>query len=258
MTGDRPIAIVTGSTAPGRIGLATAARLARAGCDLVLTHRGSASPDQLDAARATIASASDRRAAVRIDALDLADLPAAEAWAVALAQSLPRVDVLVHNAAAYDPTPLSTLSAADAERHFRVNALAPALLSRALAPALARSPLPARGSIVALGDIHALTHAGPPRTGYLAYAMSKAALHEAVRVLARELAPRVRVNAVALGVAAFAPHEDPAFQDRYLARVPLARSGTPDDAAEAVRWLALDAAYCTGTILVADGGRSLT
>ena len=80
-------------------------------------------------------------------------------------------------------------------------------------------------------------------------------------VLARELAPKVRVNAVAPGVVAFPTQgrdADPALQERYLSRVPLGRSGTPADAAAAVKWLALDAAYCTGQVVRVDGGRSIT
>jgi pteridine reductase len=87
--------------------------------------------------------------------------------------------------------------------------------------------------------------------------MSKAALLEMTLVLARELAPRVRVNAVAPGVVAFASHEDDAARKKYLSRVPLARAGTPRDAAKAVRWLALDATYCTGEVIRVDGGRSI-
>jgi pteridine reductase len=113
------------------------------------------------------------------------------------------------------------------------------------------------GSIVAMCDIHAM---GRPRKEYLAYSMSKAALAEMVQTLARELAPRVRVNGVAPGVVVFAESgadADPAMQKAYLSRVPLGRSGTPEDAARAVRWLAMEATYVTGEIVRLDGGRWL-
>jgi pteridine reductase len=106
--------------------------------------------------------------------------------------------------------------------------------------------------------------------------MSKAALVELVRSLAVELArpaqsqghpdaggnarPPIRVNAVAPGVVAFpdAGYESDAEAQRaYLERVPLGRSGTPEDAARAVAFLAFDADYCTGQILRVDGGRWL-
>ena len=90
--------------------------------------------------------------------------------------------------------------------------------------------------------------------------MSKAALVEMVRTLAIELAPEVRVNGVAPGVVAW-PEEgyesDADAQRRYLKRVPMKRAGTPEDAAEAVRWLALEARYTTGEIVRVDGGRAL-
>ena len=81
-----------------------------------------------------------------------------------------------------------------------------------------------------------------------------------VRTLARELAPAVRVNGVAPGVVAWPDQgrdADEASQQAYLARVPLKRAGTPEDAAEVVRWLALNAHYTTGEIVSVDGGRWL-
>jgi pteridine reductase len=164
----------------------------------------------------------------------------------------------VHNASSYTPSPLASLTAEHALSHFRINALAPLLLSRLLAPALSASALPGGGSIVALTDIHAL---GRPRRDFAAYAMSKAALGQMIESLARDLAPRVRVNAVAPGVVAFpddGPEASPDLQAAYLARVPLARAGTPAEAAKAVAFLALDAHYTTGATLRLDGGRWLT
>ncbi|MBZ0173377.1 MAG: SDR family oxidoreductase, partial [Phycisphaerales bacterium] len=135
--------------------------------------------------------------------------------------------------------------------------LSPLALSAALAGALASSPLPGRGAIVAMLDIHA---EGLPRAGHAAYAMSKAALGAMVRSLAVDLAPSVRVNGVAPGVVAWpevGPEADPTMQERYLSQVPLGRAGAPQDAAGAVAFLALDAAYTTGHVLRVDGGRSL-
>jgi pteridine reductase len=250
-TGSKPIAIVTGGVR--RVGLAIAEALAGSGCDLVLTHR----PGSEDADRA----ADQLRKAgtnVTLCEIDLGDTPMVEAEAASLARSLPRVDVLVHNAAVYERRTLAEATAEHALAMYRANALAPLLLSRALAPRLAASDLPGGGSITAMVDIHAM---GMPRVGYAAYAMSKSAMVEQVRSLAVELAPRVRVNGVAPGVVAWpdnGPDADEQMQARYLARVPLGRSGTPADAAEAVRWLALDAHYTTGQIIRVDGGRALT
>lgn len=247
---DRPLAIVTGGAR--RVGRAICATLARHGCDILLTYRTSE-----DDAATVVKELREHGAAARAERLDLDDCDATLAWGERIASEEPRADVLVHNASIYAPTPLDELDAATALRHYRVNALSPLLLCKALAPALGRSTLPGGGAIVAMTDMHVL---GRPRVEFSAYSMSKAALTEMVRTLARDLAPRVRVNAVAPGVVAFPEsgyESDPEAQARYIARVPLDRAGTPSDAAEAVRWLALEARYTTGEIVRVDGGRWL-
>lgn len=247
---ERPIALITGGAK--RVGLASALALARAGCDIVITYNTSQSEagDAANLLRQT-------GARVRLEQIDLGDLHAVERLGQRLSLSMPRLDVLVHNASVYDSAPLAGIGAEFALAQYRVNALAPLLLTKHLAPLLSRSDLPGGGAVVALADIHAM---GRPRKDFTAYSMSKAALIEMVRSLARELAPKVRVNGVAPGVVAFPDHgqeSDPEFQRRYLSRVPLGRAGEPADAAEVVRWLALDAAYVTGEIIRVDGGRWL-
>jgi len=157
----------------------------------------------------------------------------------------------------YSPTPLGEVSAEQLDSFYRVNAASPLVLSVAFSGLLKSSGLSGGGAIVAMSDIHAV---GRPRRTHVAYSMSKAALTEMVRTLAVALSPGVRVNAVAPGVVAFPEtgHEsDPESQRRYLKRVALGREGTPEEAAEAVRWLALDATYTTGQVLRVDGGRWL-
>jgi pteridine reductase len=247
----RPLAVVTGGAR--RVGRAISQRLADAGFDLVIAYRESEAE-----ARTTAADLARAGASVRTERVDLNDPTTVEAAGTLLARKLARVDVLIHNASIYGPTPLATLSADEALRHYRVNALAPLLLTKHLAPRLAESDRPGGGAIVAMSDLHAT---GRPRKGFAAYSMSKAALTEMVRTLARELAPRVRVNGVAPGVVAWpetGSESDQAMQQAYLSRVPLGRAGTPADAAEVVRWLAMDATYLTGQIIRLDGGRSIT
>lgn len=255
--GSRPIALITGATRPGRVGDTTARLFARLGFDLVLPSRDPAAGTDSSWRASPFATPT----AVSMPQLDLGDLDAVDRLAHALNRDLPRLDVLVLNASIYEPTALDAVTPAALERAMRINAFAPLLLARGLAPLLSRG---GRGSIVALTDLHALGAGGQTaqtRRGFMAYSMSKAALSQMVLALARELAPSVRVNAVAPGVVAF-PNEghesDRAMQDRYLARVPLARSGTVEEAAEAIRWLALDATYCTGVIIRLDGGRGTT
>jgi pteridine reductase len=227
--------------------------LARAGCDLLLTYRGSR-----EEAHETATIARDLGAEVTMLPLALDDANAAEAAVAATLDTLHSLDVLVHNASTYAPSPMATLTAEAVRRDFEINALAPLLLSRACAPRLSRSLRPGGGAIIAMSDLHALQ---TPRRDFVSYSMSKAALTEMVRCLARDLAPKIRVNAVAPGVVAWPEdgyESDAEAQRRYLSRVPLSRAGTPEEAAKTVRWLALEATYITGQVICLDGGRSVT
>ncbi|MBY0311230.1 MAG: SDR family oxidoreductase [Phycisphaerales bacterium] len=252
----RPVALITGGAK--RVGRATTLALARGGCDVVITFDRSES-----AARATIDEAIAAGASAQVCRavrLPLDEPGEVERQIDTLASALGTLDVLVHNASSYTPTPREALRAEDALAAYRVNALAPLLISTRCAALLERSAMPGGGAIVAMCDIHAMGEHGLPRKDFLAYAMSKAALAELVRSLARELAPRVRVNGVAPGVAAWPEqgHEsDAEMQAAYLKKVPLSRAGTPEECAEVVRWLALDATYITGQIVRFDGGRSM-
>jgi pteridine reductase len=130
------------------------------------------------------------------------------------------------------------------------NLRAPLFISQQAAPELGRH----EGAIVNIVDIHAER----PLKGYALYSIAKAGLAAMTKALAIELAPRVRVNGVAPGAIAWP--EDGQFPDaeraRIVATTPLARVGSPDDIARAVRFLA-DAPYVTGQILAVDGGRSI-
>jgi pteridine reductase len=250
-TGDRPIAIVTGCAR--RVGRATALALAHAGCDILGTYNASA-----DGARSLGRDIEALGGAFDARRVSLDDPAGAGELAARWCAELPRLDVLVHNASAYAPTPIEGITQEQAERFYRINALGPLLLSIACAPALRGSTMAGGGAIVAMSDIHAI---GRPRRSHIAYAMSKAALTEMVRTLAVELAPSVRVNAVAPGVVAFpesGSESDDQTRASYLRRVPLGRAGTVEEAAQAVRWLAMGATYTTGQILRVDGGRWLT
>lgn len=196
-------------------------------------------------------------ARVELEQLDPGDPDSISALARRVEDRHPVLDALVHNASSYNPSPLETLSFSQLSEAMAVNAFGPAFLTQQLRRLLDASKLPGGAGVVAMVDMHVL---GRPRKDLLAYSMSKAALAEVVRTLAREMAPKVRVNAVAPGVVAWpesGPESRASFQREYLSRVPLARAGTPDDAAEAVRWLALEARYTTGEIVRVDGGRWL-
>jgi pteridine reductase len=254
---ERPLALVTGAAL--RVGRATCLALARAGLDVHFTYRTSADEaEELARTLRLIQPVSGEPGTnVTTSRLDLDDPAAVDEFAKGLAEGPRGVDVLVHNASAYGPSPLDMLSAEEALRHYRINALAPLLLTRRLAARLGESQMRGGGAVVCMCDIHASER---PRKNFVAYNMSKAALEQMVLTLAMDLAPKVRVNGVAPGAVAFpeAGYEsDPQMQERYLKRVPMGRVGTVEEAAEAVRWLALDATYTTGMIVRVDGGRWL-
>jgi pteridine reductase len=248
----RPRTLVTGASR--RVGREIAIAFARAGHDLVLTFREGAEGARETAglARDAARGAGHDEPTVRVLALDLVDLAAIDGFARELDDG--PLDVLVHNASRYESQAFGAIDAAHAEAQFRIHAIAPLLLTQVLASRLKESSLPAGGAVIMLGDMHA---AGRPYQRHAAYLASKAALHSLVESLAIELAPKVRVNAVAPGVVAWPEGADSAMVASYESKIPLGRPGSPKEAAECVRWLALDARYVTGAILPLDGGRRL-
>jgi pteridine reductase len=236
------IILVTG--AGRRVGRAIALRLASAGATIAVHCRTSTGAAAETAGRC-------RAAGARADVFsaDLAD----PAGAVQLVQSVQarfgRLDVLVNNAAIFEPMTLDEFRLDDWERTLRINLTAPLLLAHAARDALRA----AHGRIVNLCD------AATPRAApdHLAYVVSKGALETLTRVLARALAPDVNVVGVAPGVAAWPENYDQEMRDRLTRRIPLRRAGSPEDIAAAVHFLLREGDYITGTILPVDGGRSL-
>ncbi|HEX4045313.1 MAG TPA: pteridine reductase [Gammaproteobacteria bacterium] len=163
-----------------------------------------------------------------------------------------RLDVLVNNASQFYPTPLAEVTSATWEALLHSNVKAPFFLAQAAAPFLAAQ----QGSIINITDIHAER----PLKAYSVYCISKAALLMATKALAKELAPNVRVNAVAPGAVCW-PEGDNALssteQQKIIDRTLLARAGSPSDIAKAVLFFVRDADYVTGQILSVDGGRSV-
>ena len=242
--GARRVVLVTG--AARRIGAAIARALHAHGCDVALHYRGSHEEAlvlhrELEAARpgSTLLLQAD------LDAFDR--LPELVARTVG---RFGRLDGLVNNASAFMPTPMGTTTPAQWDVLFASNARAPFFLAQAAAPHLRA----ARGAIVNLVDIYAVR----PLADHPVYSMAKAALAMATKALALELGPEVRVNGVAPGAILWPENEaDTAARDVMLARTPMARTGTPAEVAEAVRWLLFDATYCTGQVLAVDGGREV-
>jgi pteridine reductase len=238
-----PVVIVTG--AARRVGAVIARTLHAAGYDLALHYRQSRG--ELDAlAEGLDAQRAHSTLLLQADLADSAQLPGLIDAVIA---RFGRLDALVNNASIFHATPLGEITAAQCDEFFAVNARAPLLLAQAAAPHLAS----AQGAIVNITDIHAER----PLPQHAAYGMSKAALRMATLALAQELAPRVRVNAVAPGAILWPENKSGADRDAALARIPLQRTGTPEEIAGTVLWLIRDAGYITGQTVRVDGGRTL-
>lgn len=238
------VALITG--AARRIGACIARRLHEAGYNVIVHYGHSADTaealcNELNAARPASALCLQANL-LQVD--NLADF----AWrAAAMWDGL---DVLVNNASAFFPTPFHDASEAQWDELIGVNLKAPFFLCQAAAPFLHEK----RGAIVNIADIYAER----PRPGYAIYSIAKAGLVAMTRALARELAPEVRVNAVAPGAILWPEQEtNSAGQAEILSRVALGRMGDPDDIARAALFLSRDANYMTGQVLSVDGGRTL-
>ncbi len=234
-------AIVTGA---GRgIGAATAVALAEAGADVLVSAR---SEDQLREVAGRI-EAAGRRAVVA--PADLTDLTVATGLAQAAYDAFGRLDIVVNNVGGTMPQAfLDTTDEYLAEAfHFNVG----------IAHALTRAavPLMAEGSVVNISSVMGRVTG----RGFLAYGTAKAALAHYTRLAARDLAPRIRVNAIASGSVATSALEIVTTNDELRTQMedktPLRRIGDPDEIAATVLYLASSAgAFVTGRVLEVDGG----
>ncbi len=235
-------ALVTGGGV--RVGKVLALRLAKLGADVAVLSR------RVDGEAAETAREIE---ALGVQSVVVAgDLMEAETAERAVAESVEafgHLDILVNNASIFEQGRLEDFDLQDWSRMQRINLRAPLLLSKAFAAAL---PTGHEGDIVNINDIHVMS----PRADYFAYTHSKASLHVLTGNLAVALAPRIRVNEIALG--AVLPPSAPPDGYEHVARteLPLDRYPTPDDAADALQFL-LGCKAVTGQTISIDGGESL-
>ncbi|HVD26552.1 MAG TPA: SDR family oxidoreductase [Gaiellaceae bacterium] len=208
--------LVTGGT--GKLGSAVAARLQRAGWEVVAAGRADGDLSTAEGAQTVV-----RNAVERLGGLDLLVNAAAEG---------------------FRPMPVEEVGEADWDAAFGATAKGSFFVTQAAAPHLRD----ARGVVVMIEDVAAYQ----PWPSFAPHCAAKAAQAMLTRVFARALAPEVRVCGVAPGPVAV----DPDQEERRAAETLLGRVGSPDDVAEAVLFLT-GADFVTGTTLVVDGGRLL-
>lgn len=236
-------ALVTG--AARRVGRAIALELAAHGAHVVVHYRSAAQE-----AAATVAAAEQYGVRALALAADLADASQVAALAAESEARTGGIAVLVNSASNYLETPFDTITEAAWDASLDVNCKAPFVLSWHLGRAMrARG----QGVIVNIAD----WAAERPYRGYLPYCVSKAALVALTRALARELAPPVRVNAVAPGPVLLPESFTPEQAEAVRRATPLARLGSAEAVARCVRFLVEEADFSTGALVHVDGGRAL-
>ena len=236
------VAVVTGA---GRgIGAATAVALAEAGADVVIAARTRA---DLDAVAEQV-EAAGRRA--RVVVADLSDVEEAAELAGAAHDTFGRLDIVVNNVGGTYPRPFLDTDTGFLEEAFRFNVSTAHALTRTAVPLMANG-----GAVVNISSIMGRV-AG---RGFLAYGTAKAALSHYTELAAYDLAPRIRVNAIAVGSVATSALDivltNDELRERMSAATPLRRIGAAADIAATVLFLVSPAgAYVTGKVLEIDGG----
>jgi pteridine reductase len=237
------VALVTG--AARRVGAAIARKLHAAGAQVVIHYHRSAADAQ---ALATELNAARPASATPLGA-DLLDPKVLNALVEATLARHGHLDILVNNASTFYATPVGTITPAQWDDLMGTNLRAPLFLSQAAAPHLkARA-----GLILNIADIHGMR----PLRHHVVYSPAKAGLIMLTQSLARELAPEVRVNAIAPGPVEF-PESGLSDETKQsiIDKTLLKRRGSPEDVARAALFFASEAPYVTGQVLAVDGGRS--
>jgi pteridine reductase len=235
------VALVTG--AGKRLGRAVALRLAKEGADIAV-HYGK-SGNEAQEVVGEIEKLGRRAAAF---SAELTDVEAIRKLVADVVAHFGQLDILVNSAANFLETKFGETSEATWDASLDTNLKAPFFCSQAAAPHLTAS---GRGVIINFADIGGLLG----WREFLPHSISKAGVVMLTRILAKELGPKVRVNALAPGTITM-PGDPPEWEEEFRQTAPLARSGRPEEIADAVMYL-VTAEFVTGHVLVIDGGRTL-
>lgn len=160
-----------------------------------------------------------------------------------------QVDILVNNAAIFEPGNWDNTTEENWERHFAINLRAPFFLSQEFAAQVGPEQ---NGKIINIAD----WRGARPSAGYIAYTLTKAGLITMTKSLALALAPQIQVNAIAPGLILPPPDQDQAYLERKAAQIPAQRSGSPEDIAQTLLFL-LRSDFITGELSYVTGGEHL-
>jgi len=238
------VALVTGGAK--RIGAAIVRQLHASGMKIALHYHHSNT-----AAHALQAELNNQRSeSVLLLQADLHHPPKLTSMVRQTMETYERLDVLINNASTFYSTPIGEVEEKDWDDLLGINLKAPFFLSQAAAPHLTQT----NGCIINLADIYAER----PLKLYPVYSTAKAGLVMLTKALARELGPKVRVNAIAPGAILWPENDmDEVSQQRIISNVALKRHGEPNDIVKTVLFLVREAGYMTGQIISVDGGRTL-
>ncbi len=235
------LSLVTGASK--RLGRAIAIRLAEEGADVAIHYHQS----QADSKEVATKISELGRRTCSVSA-DLSHLPSIPLIINSVAEHFGRLDILVNSAANFLETKFGSITEKSWDDSLNTNLRAPFFLAQAAAPHLTRS---GAGNIINFADIAAFQ----TWRSYIPHSIAKAGVVQMTRSLARELAPKVRVNAIAPGTITM-PGDAPELEANFIRSAPLGRSGRPKDITDAVVYL-LTADFLTGQTLILDGGRTL-
>jgi pteridine reductase len=239
------VVLVTGGGV--RVGKALSLGLAAAGAKVAVHCHGSQ-----EGAREVVRQVQEAGGQAQMYRADLSDASQIDPLVAQVEKDFGTVDALVNNAAIFLAHPFVETPLESLDRQWALNTRAPFLVAQACARRMLKQ---GHGDVVNIVDIGGLY---VPWKNYSAYCMTKAALGALTSCLALELAPTIRVNAVAPGIVLGPVGWDPEKADRLARTVPAQRQGSPEDVLDSVLFLLEGPEYMTGQVLTVDGGSRLS
>ena len=234
--------LITGAS--GTIGGACAQTLAREEIQIVLHCR-----TQLEKVQALQGEMEKSGAGAHVIQADFSEPGATKALVAEAAEKMGGLNILVHCAALFEKTPFSTVTGEQWDRNLAINLKTAFFLSQAAAGVMERDG----GRMIFLSDVAATK----PYGSYFPYCIAKAGIDALVRGLARSLAPKIQVNAIAPYIVTRPPGISDAGWNDLLNKTPMRRASTPQEIAALVSMLATSAETITGQVMAVDGGRLL-